>query len=160
VIAAAREQISVTAKQTATVVQLEHDRIENKNRAFRVMLKAATARVLAEIAWATETYPGLTASASGAPSREAFVVRTRITKSGFAELRAACVRLGSPLTGELLDLEREIDNFASQCEETGPFTVGQPAAIRVGKNAGLVKQLTSIKAKATVLQDKAAEGAG
>jgi len=64
----------------------------------------------------------------GAPSPAAFVVRTCITKVAFAELRAACVRLGSPLTGEFLGLEREIDSFASQCEETGPFSVGRPTA--------------------------------
>jgi hypothetical protein len=149
---------SVTAKQTATIVQLERDRIENENRAFRAMLKAAMARVLAEIAWARKTYPGLTKQATEGPSPQAFVVRTCITKGGFAELRAACVTLGSPLTGEFLDLEREIESFAMQYVETGPFTVGQPPKIQVGKHDGLVEQLASIEAKATMLQSKAAQG--
>lgn len=160
VIAAAREQTSVTAEQTATAVRLERERVANEDRAFRAMLEASMARVLAETGWARKTYPGVTAQASGAPSREAFFVRTCITKGGFAELRAACVRLGSPLTGGFLDLEREIDSFASQCEETGPFTVGQPPAIQVGKHTGLVEQLASIEAKATGLRDKAAKGTG
>jgi hypothetical protein len=47
VIAAASERTKVTAEQTATTVQLERDRVENENRAFRAMLEAAMARVLA-----------------------------------------------------------------------------------------------------------------
>jgi hypothetical protein len=32
----------------------------------------------------------------------------------FAELRGVCVKQGSPLTRDFLDLEREIDSFAGQ----------------------------------------------
>ena len=160
VIAATREQTKVTAEQTATTVRLEQERYSNEERAFRAMLEAATARVLAETTWARKTHPGLTKEATGNPSPQAYVVRTCITKGAFAELRAACVKLGSPLTGDFLDLEREIDSFASQCEETGPFTVGQPPSIRVGKHAGLVEQLRSIEMKANKLRKKAAEGIG
>jgi hypothetical protein len=41
-------------------------------------------------------------------------LRQCITKGAFAELRAVCVKQGSPLTGDFLDLEREIDSFAGQ----------------------------------------------
>jgi hypothetical protein len=154
----ADKQIAAAREQTATTVRLERDRVANEDRAFCVMLEAAMTRVLAETAWARKTYPELIAHGSGDPSRQAFVVRTCITKGAFAELRSACVRLGSPLTGGFLDLEREIDNFASQVEETGSFTVGQPPAIRVGKTVGLGEQLASIEANATALRKKAAEG--
>ncbi len=68
------------------------------------------------------------------------LVRQCITKGAFAELRAACVRQGGPLTSEFLDLEREIDSFASP----------QPYA-------DLGEQLTLIEKMATKLRQKAAE---
>ena len=98
------------------------------------MLEAAMTRVLAEAAWARKTYPQVTFD-----NRD--LVRGCITKGAFAELRAACVRQGSPLTGEFLDLERVIDTFASP----------QPYA-------DLDEQLTLIKEMATKLRKKASEG--
>jgi hypothetical protein len=75
------------------------------------MLEAAMTRVLAEVAWAKKTYPQILAPEA------ALAVRQCITKGAFGELRAACVRQGSPLTGDFLALECEIDNFALQCED-------------------------------------------
>jgi hypothetical protein len=54
-------------------------------------------------------------------------------------LRGGCLRLGSPLTGEFLDLEREMDNFALALWD---------------RDLGL-RKLDSIEAKATKLRDKA-----
>jgi hypothetical protein len=48
VIAATREQTSVTGEQTSTTVRLERERVLSEDRAFRAMLEAAMARVLAE----------------------------------------------------------------------------------------------------------------
>ena len=85
--------------------------------------RSGDGRVLAEAAWARETYPQILAQAQGASidaqaaSVDALVVRQCITKGAFAELRAACVRQGGPLTGDFLDLEREIDSFAGQYED-------------------------------------------
>ena len=120
VIAATREQTKVTAEQTAMTVRLSRERVLSEDRAFRAMLEAAMARVLAEAAWARKTYPQLLTQSQGA-SVEALAVRQCITKGAFAELRAACVRQGGPLTGEFLDLEREIDSFASQ---SGEYALG------------------------------------
>jgi hypothetical protein len=64
--------------------------------------------------WAKKTYPQILTRKDGRPV-EALIVRRCITKGGFAELRAACINQGGPLTGEFLDLEREIDNCAMQC---------------------------------------------
>jgi hypothetical protein len=136
-------------------VRLNRDRVANENRAFCVMLEAAMARVLAETACARKTYPDILTQKSGL-SPQAFIVRTCITKGAFAELRAACVRQGSPLTGEFLDLEREIDSFASQWVETASFSARLPPAIRVGEHPGLGEQLASIQASATELRTKAA----
>ena len=66
VIAATREQTSVTAEQTSTTIYLERMRDATEFRAFHVMLEAAMARVLAEAAWARETYPQYVGQAQGA----------------------------------------------------------------------------------------------
>lgn len=153
VIAATREQTKVTADQTATAVQLERDRIENEDRAFRAMLDAAMVRVLSEVAWARETYPQLMKQDAG-QSIQAIIVRNSVTRGAFAELRAASVGQGSRLTGEFLDLEREIENLAMQWVD---IKTTEGAVIRQGMHAGLGEQLEVIEAKATKLRQKAAE---
>ena len=119
------------------------------------MLNAAMERVLAEAAWAKKTYPEILTQSQGA-SEEALTVRQCITKGAFAELRAACIRQGSPLTGEFLDLEREIDSFALQCENRY-HRPRSSLTIRMGKHAGLGDQLALIETKAAVLRQKAIE---
>ena len=153
VIDATRAQTSVTAEQTATTVRLERERVSTEDSAFRAMLEAAMARVLAEAAWAKETYPQLLAQSQGA-SPDALAVRQCITKGAFAELRAACVRRGGSLTGEFLDLEREIDSFAMQWVD---IIVNAGVPIRQGKHAGLGEQLALIETKAAALRKKAFE---
>jgi len=108
--------------------------------AFHVMLEAAMARVLAEAAWARKTYPNLTQSQRQPQdaSVDALLVRQCITKGAFAELRAACVRKGSPLTGEFLDLEREIDSFAANVRDQRTYE--QRVMLRMGADAGLGEQ--------------------
>jgi hypothetical protein len=154
VIAATLKQASATADQTAMAVRLNQMRAASEALAFRVMLEAAMVRVLAEAAWARETHPHLLTPQTAGASPEALDVRRCVTKGAFAELRAACVRQGGPLTGEFLDLEREIDNFALQWED-GQSTYG--ATIRMGKHAGLGEKLDVIERKATALRERAAE---
>jgi hypothetical protein len=120
--------------------------------AFHAMLAAAMTRFLAEAAWAGETHPSILKQKDGA-SADALAVRRCITKGAFAELRAACVRRGGRLTGAFLDLEREIDSFASQWEES----VVQGVLVSKGKHAGLGEQLALIETKATELREKAVE---
>ena len=114
VIAATREQTEATFEQTETTVRLEQMRDASEALAFHAMLEAAMTRVLAEAAWAKKTYPQHFDADDRQVCSNAFTVRQCITKGAFAELRAACVRRGGPLTGEFLDLEREIDSFALQ----------------------------------------------
>ena len=153
VIAATREQTEATFKQTETTVRLELRRDASEALAFHAMLAAAMARVLAEAAWARKTYPQILTQGTGV-SDEALVVRRCITKGAFAELRAACVRQGGPLTGEFLDLEREIDSFAMQWVD---IIVNAGVPIRMGNFSGLGEQLAVIETKATELREKAVE---
>lgn len=140
VIAATREQTRATFRQTETTVDLRRMRDASEALAFHTMLEAAMARVLAEGAWARKTYPRIIAQNAGY-SNEAGYIRQCITKGGFAELRATCVQRGSPLTGEFLDLEREIDSFARQ----------------MNLQAGLDEQLGLIETSAVALRQKAVE---
>ena len=149
---ASQEQTAVAQKQIETTIHLARMRDEGEAHAFRAMLEAAMTQVLAEVAWARKTYPHILAQTAGASS-QALTIRNCITKGAFAELRGACVRLGSPLTGEFLSLEGEIDNFALQYEDQ--FT-NASVLVRVGKHAGLGEQLALIGDKANKLREKAA----
>ena len=117
------------------------------------MLAVAMARIPAEADSAKKTYPGILTQTTGA-SVDALAVRQCITKGAFAELRAACVRQGGSLTGEFLDLEREIDSFAMQGVDT---IVNAGVLSRGGKHAGLGEQLALIETKARALRVKALE---
>ena len=60
------------------------------------------------------------------------------------------------MTGEFLDLEREIDSFAMQWVD---IIVNAGVPIRMGNFAGLGEQLALIEAKAAGLRNRAAETA-
>jgi hypothetical protein len=152
VIAATSAQTDVARKQIETAVDMARKREASEAEAFRVMLEAAMTRVIGEVAWARKAYPYLNPRSE--PTVEAYAVRKCITKGAFAELRGACVRQGSPLTGEFLDLEREIDSFASQWG-INALSGAAPMPVRKGNHAGLSEQLASIEAKATELRKKA-----
>ena len=149
----ARKQIAVAQKQIDTTLRLEQERVASEATAFRAMLEAAMVRVLSEVAWAKETYPQLMKQDAG-QSPQALIVRNSITRGAFAELRAASVGQGSPLTGEFLDLEREIENLAMQWVD---IKTTEGAVIRHGMHARLGEQLDVIENKATELRKKAAE---
>jgi hypothetical protein len=156
-ITASREQadrmVAAAGEQTSNASYLARRRDANEARAFLAMLDAAMTRVLAEAAWAKKTYPQTLAQTAGS-SVDALTVRKCITKGAFAELRGACVRRGSPLTAEFLDLEGEIDNFALQYEDRPSPT--PTVIIRLGKHADLGSQLALIEAKAAELHARVA----
>jgi hypothetical protein len=157
-IAASQAQTAIAQKQIDTTVRLERERVLSEDRAFRAMLEAAMTRVLAEAAWARKTYPKTFTQTTEVVSIEAGVVRECISKGAFAELRAACLKQGSPLTAEFLDLEGEIDNFALQVG-TYAFSAAAAIPVRKGIHAGLGAQLTLIETMATELRQKAARDA-
>ena len=154
-IKAAREVITATRDQTATTIRLERTRVAGEIRAFHAMLAVAMTRVVDEVAWARQMHPDVLTLMAGS-TVEALTIRQCITKGGFTELRAVCVKQGDPRTGEFLDLEREIDNFALQYEYNPSKTV---EFIRLGKHAGLGDQLTLIETKAIALREKAVNAA-
>jgi hypothetical protein len=159
-IAASREQadkvVAETRAQTEATVRLEQERNAREASAFHAMLFAAMGRVDAEANWARINYEPFPPT-TDEWSVEAGDVRQCITKGAFAELRAACVRQGGDLTGEFLDLEREIDSFASQCRDWALSAAAPSTMVRKGINARLSEQLASIQRSAATLRKKAFE---
>jgi hypothetical protein len=129
---ASQEQTAVAQRQIDTTVRLEQERDQAEASAFFAMLGAAMTRVEDEVIWARKALMTLHADIP--------TIRASITKGAFDELRAVCVRRRFPLTGEFLDLEREIDNFALPQWDKTPD----------------LGQLGTIESKATKLRDKAA----
>ena len=91
-------------------------------------------------------------------TKQAYEGRQHFSKGAFPELRAACVRYGGRITRDLLELESEIDKFASQTEEGEQFASGRFA--QLGLHAGFLDQLGQIEDKATYLRGKAVAGNG
>ena len=154
VIGATREQARAVYKQSEWAFDLEQMRNASEALAFHAMLEAAMVRVLSEAAWARSTYPDYVFTQQTGSSVDAFAIRRCITKGAFAELRSASVRRGGALTGDFLDLEREIDSFAAQIEDSLAVS---GALIQLGKHHGLGEQLALIETKATELREKAYE---
>jgi hypothetical protein len=153
---ASQDQTAVAQKQIETTIQLAQKHDEDEYDAFRLMLEAAMTRVLFEAEWAKKAYPEPFAPTTEKVSVEAYTVRQCITKGAFAELRSACVKMRSPLTGEFLYLEGEIDRFAAQWAYQA-FSGAVTSMVRKGKLAGLGDQLAVIEAKAVELREKAAQ---
>jgi hypothetical protein len=130
-----------------TTVRLERRRAASEGYAFHAMLLATMKRVLKEADEAKELVYGC--GPTDGPSVEDYEARTHLTKLGFTELRAACVRYGGRLTEEFLELETKIDNFASKTKQTSDHR-------RVGKHAGLEDELADIEARVAHLQEEAA----
>jgi hypothetical protein len=151
---ASQAQTRATLQQTELTLDLERRHNESEASAFHVMLAAAMMRVRAEADQAKSTWH-VVQGAAESESEDAYAVRQCITKGAFAELSAACVRLGGALTSDFLDLEREIDNFASQ---VGTYALGVARIpVQKGKHAGLDEQLARIKTMADELLQKAVE---
>ena len=146
-----REMVRTALYQAANVL-LHHGRWSSlRSWAMRIAkrgcvkgAKVALARRLAVVMHRMWT--------DGTSSPDALIVRRCITKGAFAELRAACVRRGGSLTGEFLDLEREIDAFAMQSEDK---IVTDGFLVQWGKHAGLREQFARIEKKSIKLREKA-----
>ena len=148
-LAAAWLTIRATKRSADTTVRLDKERRAREASAFYAMLAEAMKRVIAEAQWAKVAYREELDKKAGS-SPESFTVRQCITKGAFAELRAACVRQGSPLTGAFLNLEREIDNFAQQHE----YNLGMiKELIPSGKRDGMSDQLDKIEKLAAALHE-------
>src|SRR5262249_31366141 len=106
-IAAAQEQTQAAQRQTAVMRQIERRRIAEGEFAFLALLLAATEAVIEDVK-AARKLPQPHPSSSGPHSTAAYLVRHRVKRAGFAELRSALVRFGGMLTAKFLQLDKEI----------------------------------------------------
>jgi hypothetical protein len=147
----ADREVKASQEQTAVALRLERLRAAREGFAFHAMFDAAMGRVLADSRDARAEF----SSPGQNPNVAAYIARTRFSKKAFTELRGACVSQGGPLTKQFLDLDVEIDKFASQTQEISPAP-GQ--RMQIGDPLGLVDQLGAIEAKAEYLSKEAVAG--
>jgi hypothetical protein len=146
----ADREVKASQEQTAVALRLERLRAAREGFAFHAMFDAAMGRVLADSRDARAEF----SSPGQNPNVAAYIARTRFSKKAFTELRGACVSQGGPLTMQFLDLDVEIDKFASQTQEIP--APGQ--RMQIGDALGLVDQLGAIEAKAEYLSKEAVAG--
>jgi hypothetical protein len=92
-----QEQTAVAQKQIETALRLDRKRVAREVYAFHATIWAAMEHVLLEASEAKSIFPA----------------RRVFSKVAFPELRAACVRSGGLIARDLLELERDLDIFAS-----------------------------------------------
>jgi hypothetical protein len=129
---------------------VERRRIAREGYAFHAMLEAAMGLVIKDVETARKIRPGGTTH-----SADAYEARHRIRRTGFAELRAGCLRFGGTLTDPFLSLDEGIDDLAA------PFitNLGTYGGTQyLGANAGLGEQLGTIEQQAKTLRFEAEVG--
>jgi hypothetical protein len=150
--AAARE-VAAAQEQTAVILRVERRRIARESFAFFATLEAAMGAVMDDIESARAIFAGQSQD-SQAVSVPAYAARQRVKKTAFEDIRSACLKFGGQLTAPFLRLDKEIDNFSSQT--TLMPTAGEH--VRMGANAGLLDQLSSIELQANALREEAGNG--
>lgn len=150
---AARRQTDATRDQIAAMKQIERRRIARESYTFFAMLDAATAVVVEDVYAAREIVAG---RLEGHESLAACYARQHIKKTGFPELRNACLQFGGRLTAPFLRLDKEIDEFAGQLTYGYVLTVRDRVVL--GVNEGLLDQLDEIEQQASALRGDAGGG--
>jgi hypothetical protein len=131
-VAASQAQTAVAQKQIATTLRLDRQRVAREVYAFHATVWAAMEHVLLEVSEAESIFPA----------------RRGFSKGAFPELRAACVRCGGLIIRDLLELERDLDIFASQSQ-------GEAGGLGELQRTRVHEELGAIEAKATRLQREA-----
>jgi hypothetical protein len=159
--AAAKRQVAAVQEQTRAAQRADSRRRANEAYAFHAMLVAATEAVIKDVAEAREIPGPPPPGQGGTHSTNAYVMRQRVKRAGFAELRTAFVRFGGPtLTDKFLQLDKEIEEFAGQWmpqSHSGPGGTVVPMP-HLGVNAGIQDQLNRIEQQAKDLRYEAVRG--
>jgi hypothetical protein len=144
----ANREIAAAKTQTATMREIESLRVAREGYAFYVMLKAALETVIADVAAARTMPPPNPRGHGEVYSTNAYAVRQRVKRTGFAELRPAFLRFGGATTGKkFLQLDQEIEDFTVQwmpAYNSATGQLGQP----LGANAGIKDHLNRIDQQA------------
>jgi hypothetical protein len=158
-IAAAREQTKAAQHQTAVTREIERRRIAREGYAFHAMLEAAMSAVIADVEAARKLPPPSPSEVArgNLQTREAYIIRQRVKRAGFAELRTAFLRFGGTSTTEFLQLDKEIEDFGAQWIQTYSSATSLPTQ-PIGTNTGIYEQLDGIERQAKELRNHALGG--
>jgi hypothetical protein len=104
-IAAAQEQTKAAQHQTAVTREIERRRLAREGYAFHAMLEAAMSAVIEDVQ-AVRSLPPPHPSV-GTYSMQAYAMRQRVKRAGFAELRTAFLRFGERHTSEFCSSTRK-----------------------------------------------------
>jgi hypothetical protein len=152
---AANRQVKAAQRQTEAMRDQERLRITWEGYAFHAMLEAAMSAVIEDVA-AARKLP--TPPTREAHSPQAYEMRQRVKRAGFAGLRGAFLRFAGPLT-EFFRLDKEIDDYSSQWILRWSST-NAGANQKLGLNSGLLEQLGSIEQQAIALCGTKSPGGG
>jgi hypothetical protein len=152
-IAAAQGQTKAAQHQTAVTREIERRRIAREGYAFHAMLEAGMSAVVADV----EAARKLPQPRGNSPTREAYVIRQRVKRAGFDELRSAFLRFGGTKTTEFLQLDKEIEDFGAHWTQTYSPATGLPTQ-PISTDAAIYEQLDRIEQLAKQLRDHAGGG--
>lgn len=147
----ARDQANVAKDQIALSQKTERRRMVREGYAFAETLRASMALVIEEADEARKLVPSLCNDDAG-DSPQAYDARRRITKTGFADLRTAFIRLGGELTEPFLRLDALVNHFGAQWFTQKGVTSD---AVPRGRHRALRDELERISKLATCLMDEA-----
>jgi|ERR1700730_1636878 len=153
-VTAAQDQTKAAQQQTAVMRDIERRRLAREGYAFHGMLEAAMGAVIEDVAAARELPPPQSSS-SEPYSMQAYAMRQRVKRAGFAEFtqrfrslrRAADLRVFATRQGNR--------GLRGKGLDPGSFVRGTEF---VGVNAGLHQQLDRIEEQANKLRNWAAGG--
>lgn len=153
---AAGREIAQAQRQIEISLKIERRRTAASGLAFLAGLEAAMEAALTDV----EAARGMLAKAKPLAANYftpvAYEIRQRIKKTGFPELRTACLQFGGQLTKPFLRLDGEIDMFAAAFSDSISTVTG--AHFPEGQNDGIESSLNQIEAQAKSLTEEARAG--
>lgn len=154
---AANRQVKAANDAADREIKAANEAADRQIAAAQEQTKAAQHQTAVEAARKLPP-PSPSEVARGNPqTREAYIIRQRVKRAGFAELRNAFLRFGGTRTTEFLQLDKEIEDFGAQWMQTYSPTSGFPTQ-PIGTNAGIYEQLDHIEQQAKELCNHAVGG--
>jgi hypothetical protein len=147
---AARDQISVAQDPIDLSQKSELRRVAREGYAFAETLRASMATVREDVKEARKMVSNLQGDDDVGTSPQAYDARRRIHRTGFAELRAAFIRLGGELTEPFLRIDGMINYLEAQA-----YTQSGNDILRKGKHYRLNQELDRISELAASLGQQA-----
>lgn len=155
-IAVAQSQTRMAQRQIETTLRIEARQNAEERQGFLAMMVAAMRVTLGEITLAE----GLAKQTDDGFSQLAAEARLIITRTGYQELRQACVRIGGAYSQPFLHLDREITSLAAPVtkQDYNDGFNSRTTTHAVAPSSNLSQKLTYVRGLASDLFDQASEG--